>query len=742
MKKKTFRFKLSDGTESDHHFLLTDTKFELADGQAKEGSIWDVTIIKEGKSKAKPNYYFPMAVLTKAAPLFEGVQVFAHRGGAHVAADTKSVHDEVGWLDTVVAMGSELKAKLHILPSASWIRQNLLTAWGKGKKNLYELSIDAGGHADQREVNGEMLPVADSIEFVDSVDIVPRGAAGGQFNRMIQADSKQSHIHITKGNPVMKQKLMTLFLLAFPTYLVEKGVDLAKVDENELLTHLLQADKASPRLHLPDGFQLNDQNLDKALNDFKASMKDEGDDQSLVKFQEAIDAMMKKIQAPNDDRMNAVELKLSAATLRATLAESKLPKVLADEVQAQFEGKIFQEADLKKAIDRTREVYSKFTQANPTSAIVDVQAGQDEFDKFSLALDGFFLTNQNGAKPIVLGSPEAKEVLKDVTPIRSIKEAYIHFTGDHDVSGKKSVVNRFSQSLQTTDWANVLAASLNRRMVRDYSALNLDTWRVFTDVVPITDFKQQERVRYGGYPNLNIVGQRNPYAPLSSPTDEKATYTPAKRGGTEDITREMIKNDDVGAIQRIPQRMARAAAQTLHEFVFDFVNPAVNPTIYDAVALYAAGHSNTATAALAEDKLFDARLRMKKQTMKNNSKRIGIRGRYLLVPSDLEQTAYGLLTPAFAQTNATPDFLQQVGIMPIVVDYWTDATDWALVADRMDVVGLEVGFMDGRTEPEMFVSDMANVGSWFTNDVITFKIRHEYGGAVIDYRAFDGSIVA
>jgi len=27
-------------------------------------------------------------------------------------------------------------------------------------------------------------------------------------------------------------------------------------------------------------------------------------------------------------------------------------------------------------------------------------------------------------------------------------------------------------------------------------------------------------------------------------------------------------------------------------------------------------------------------------------------------------------------------------------------------------------------------------GSNFTNDVITYKVRHEYGGAVVDYRGF------
>lgn len=81
-------------------------------------------------------------------------------------------------------------------------------------------------------------------------------------------------------------------------------------------------------------------------------------------------------------------------------------------------------------------------------------------------------------------------------------------------------------------------------------------------------------------------------------------------------------------------------------------------------------------------------------------------------------------------------------VKTIVIPYWTDATDWCMIADRTAGVGLEIGFLDGQEMPELLVSDIPNVGSWFTNDKITYKIRHIYGGGVTDYRFFDGSVVA
>ena len=77
----------------------------------------------------------------------------------------------------------------------------------------------------------------------------------------------------------------------------------------------------------------------------------------------------------------------------------------------------------------------------------------------------------------------------------------------------------------------------------------------------------------------------------------------------------------------------------------------------------------------------------------------------------------------------------------IVVPHWTDTNNWFLAASPQDIVGLEVSFLDGKEEPELYVQDQETVGSVFTNDKITFKMRHIYGGAILDYRAFDGSIV-
>ena len=97
------------------------------------------------------------------------------------------------------------------------------------------------------------------------------------------------------------------------------------------------------------------------------------------------------------------------------------------------------------------------------------------------------------------------------------------------------------------------------------------------------------------------------------------------------------------------------------------------------------------------------------------------------MPCELEETAYNLFQ---RDTNLDADFVQAIKPEVITVAYWSDANDWCTVCDPARLPAVEVGFLHGKEEPELFVQDMPTAGSLFSNDVITYKIRHIYGGTV------------
>lgn len=737
---------------------ITAPALKSAATAAEKGWQWDVTVVQAGVTLTNPEFYIPVEALAASVDIFDGAKVYANsiadKAGHKSNRNEKVPGDVVAVLSKPYVEGDQLRALMTILPSAQWLRDNLLTLDGMSKVDaVYQLSVDSSVDAKRSFVASlnKTLPVVNRIVKSD-VDIVGEAAAGGKINRLVASkDQKQSPSNNNpKGTTTMRQKLLSL-LFFFPALLAGKTTeDWNKVEENGLYSHLLQAGKGFLPSSLPDGM------TEQAVDRLCASYRENAQKILAAKMENGV----LSLQAAKADPVTPVtgnkdvdDLKASLEQMKNTLnaqqkdqcanlllsATDRLPVPLRDSIRKKFKDKIFTVAELQASIDEGKELIAPFMGPKVNNLGMDIKLGMEQGEKVQLALEGFFLTSNQRIKPMQMGSDEAK-VLSGQTPFRSIKEAYAVITGDTDITG--IAPKELRASLVTADWTNMISTAINKAMTRDYPLLNLETWRAIADVVPLKDFKQQQRLRYGGYGNLPTVAERGNYLPLTSPTDEKATYSPAKRGGTEDVTREMIKNDDVSAIQRIPTRMARAAAQTLHEFVYDFIRPAVNPTIYDGLALYHATHGNTGTAALDSTGLQAARLRMKKYAMKDNSKRLGIRAGFLIVPSDLEKTAYDLLTPAFNKNNTVPEFLQQIGVVPIVVDYWTDVTDWVLAAKREDVVGLEIGFIDGQETPQIFVSDIPNAGSFFTNDVMTMKIRHEYGGAIIDWRAFDGEIVA
>jgi hypothetical protein len=255
----------------------------------------------------------------------------------------------------------------------------------------------------------------------------------------------------------------------------------------------------------------------------------------------------------------------------------------------------------------------------------------------------------------------------------------------------------------------------------------------------------------GGYGEIPAVAQSGTYQPLASPGDEEATYAITKRGGLESITIEMIANDDVGAIRQIPVSLGRTAIITLYRFIFDiFVDNAA--VTYDSVALFHADHGNLGAAALDPASMLAAKVAMGDQARFEEARNIlGITPKWLLVPNELEDMAFRLTsspnaiaaqTPPERQGDNEPNLHATYGMQPLVIPYWTDANDWTLVCDPNDCPTIEIGFFQGRQEPELFIQDQPNVGSMFNADKITYKIRHIYGATVLEHRGMYKAVVA
>lgn len=673
-------------TEALQHAETVDGRVLEAKGTdaATGGRIYGVQIIAYGDSKNGRRY--SESVLSAAASLYDGAKVYDHHRSLEEIGNG-TIQGLVGYLQDATAGDQGLEADLHLLPSATHAAETLDAALALegGDAPLVGLSHDVYAHFRPVSEGGRQIQDATEITAVNSVDIVSRPAAGGAVTRAVAGGH---------------------------------GEDETK--ESDVTAPVLTADGVL------------------------AALKEASDEQlagvGLARATETTDK-------PTDDKTKPPEQVTEAAAtpkgsflggllIRTKVTDAGLPEQMIESVAAALPEQVTEAVvDTHiagiKAMLGVLERDELIPTAGPTVT-------KEAVEKKVAALDAFF----------------AGDYAKGY---RSFREAFVDFTGarprsfDEDFNrtilresfgGGFSSGVRSTESLTTSSWDVILGDSITRRMIAEYQRPSLQTWRMITSsIVPVNDFRTQRLDRLGGYGTLPAVNQGAPYQPLTSPGDEEATYAITKRGGTEDLTLEMIANDDLRGIQRIPFKLGLAAAQTLYRFVWDIL-PTNAATTYDSTALFHTNHTNTDNpAVLAQSVLSIGRRKMRQQTAYGDSFDVlSIVPMFLVVPSALEEIAFQLCTSAVAipatpaGPSDTPNLHQ--GLKPLVIDYYTDTNDWYLVCDPSLCPTIEIGFYQGRQDPELFTQADNTVGSMFDADKLTYKIRHIYSGTVVDHRGF------
>jgi len=703
------------------------------------GRIFGIKVI-DYKNPSKNGRRYPESVMRNAAGMYNGAKVYDHhRTDAELRSST--IHGVVGYLNNVAPQDDGLYADLYLFPSATHAAEALdasLELQTEGHQPLVGISHDVLARFKRVQEGGRSIQEATSIEAVQSADIVAQPAAGGHAVRAIaggEEDEEDEQDTEDLVMPLDEAAINDLVNQAVAAKLTEFGVDPTSltdtddvaatdnVEEVEIdTTQDEEVDAAQPEL------------VGAATESVRTTESDDDDVEYYTRNKWYTDLM--------------IERKLNSA---------KMPKSAREAVIRALPER-FTEADVDAQISAGKDWISRVERDNlkPTATGKVVQ---ESLDKKKEALDAFFAG--------------------DFTKYHSFRQAYMDFTGNYprnytedfartilqESSGNYHSVQgeRATESMDSTTWNLVLGDSITRKMVAEYNQPGLKDWEaIVSSRVPVNDFRTQRIDRIGGYDLLPAVAQGAPYQPLVSPDDEEVTYAISKRGGTEDITLEMIANDDVRSISRIPTKLGLSASLTLHRFVWDFLVGSAN--IYDGNALFTAGHANLKGSAgyLSQSTLSLARAAMRKQKSYGDSNNIlSLVPKTLIVPTSLEEVAFQLTKSAVAVPGSASTVATQAnnataaasdtpnihtGMQLIVLDHITDAgnssTFWYLVADTGFCPTVEVGFYQGRDVPELFTQSDNSVGSMFDADKLTYKIRHIYSGAVLDYRGFYATPVA
>jgi phage major head subunit gpT-like protein len=605
--------------------------------------------------------------------------------------ETSSIDGLAGHWRNVEANSAGVEGDLHLLPSATHVAEALdasLAAQAAGLAPVVGISHDVV--ATFRMV--ESVQEATRIVSVLSADVVADPAAGGRAVRMVAGGITVDDASASPNSPEKEHPDMSLA---------------------EILASATDEDKAALRA---------------LLGDAPTATTDPDPDDA---------------PSPADAEPELVGAARESLTVRLLVREAmtaaKLDVRHTEAVDALLPERVA-ESDIARAVDTVNRTVQRVAEGVERGGLTpsstpDLRVTADERDKARERLYQTLCRNWREGFTSIYAAYEAITGRRlnpyDPDDVRTlVRESW----------APSRMGKRVSEAITTSTFGEALGDSVTRRLIDMYSAARYGSWRAIATTVPVRDFRTQRRDRIGGYGNLPTVAEGGAYQPLTSATDEEATYAVTKKGGTESWTFEAAMNDDLGALARIPEELGRAAARTLHEFVWlDCF--ASNPTCsYDSVALFDAAHANTDAVALSNANASTLRAKMRTQAGYGvASKPLGVTPRYLIVPNELEDLGNQICNGDRAVPATTPGATDvpnlHKGTELIVVDEFTDANDWYMTADPADLPLIEIGFLGGREEPELFMQDDPAQGTPFSSDEVTWKIRHIYSGAVIDHRA-------
>ena len=286
-------------------------------------------------------------------------------------------------------------------------------------------------------------------------------------------------------------------------------------------------------------------------------------------------------------------------------------------------------------------------------------------------------------------------------------------------------------SMTTSDFPNILANVANKTLRQAYEAAPR-TFVPFCRQVSAVDFKPINRVQLSDVPTLPKVNEKGEFH-RTALSDSKETYSLATFGEIVAITRKVIINDDLQALNRVPAGLGQAAAQLESDTVWAVITG--NPNMSDGNAVFSAAHKNlNTTNALALAALSTARAAFRVQKAPKGTI-LNLQPRYLIVPAALEQAADQLIYPinlaATAVTGVVPPWIQS---LTKIVEGRLDAvatvgvTNWFMAVDPSQIDTLEYCYLEGQQG--VYIETRQG----FEVDGVEIKARLDFAAGAIDFR--------
>lgn len=266
----------------------------------------------------------------------------------------------------------------------------------------------------------------------------------------------------------------------------------------------------------------------------------------------------------------------------------------------------------------------------------------------------------------------------------------------------------------------ILSNVANKSMAKGYQAAPT-TFEAFTSVGSNVDFKEAKKYRLSEAGSLLEIKENGEFV-ADEITEGDASTKVLTYGRSFSFTRQMLINDDLSALTRIPSLYAAQAKRGINRLVYQTL----------AEAAFNAKNGNLAkTGGVLSLEAIDAgRRAMRTQKNLRGDEMLNIQPKFLLVPTKHEFLARQLMTST-SDPNATHAGVTNplLNSLQIISDAELDAIDtdaWYMTADPALMDTIEVTYLNGKQTPTI-ESQIA-----FDTLGIRYRIFMDYGVSVLD----------
>ena len=355
---------------------------------------------------------------------------------------------------------------------------------------------------------------------------------------------------------------------------------------------------------------------------------------------------------------------------------------------------------------------------------VSVTMGEAESDKFRAAAQDAVL--MAAGIPVADAAPGAQE-LRGYSMVEMARESLRRESGSTVNFGDNMELARAAIN-STSTFPAIMSNLANKSVMVGFNEAET-TYQIWAGKGSNRDFKEAARVALSEAGTLELVPEGGQFKQDSfgeaSARTKVATY-----GKLFSLTRQAIINDDLGLFSKIATKYGSAAKRLVNKMVYAQLTG--NVKMQDNIALFDTKHGNVAGTgeALSVKAIAKAITAMRRQKGITGDATLNITPKYLVVPPELEMTAYQIVNSTAAVDGVNSGVVNPYkGRFVVVADAeLTDPDAWYLVADASQHDTIEVTYLNGVETPRL------ETRQGFDVDGIEYKVAFDCGVSALDFR--------